>query len=48
MLRLIENDIPIQVEIIEHESVCVERPEDIDVAERILMEKRRRIEELQI
>lgn len=48
MLRLIENDIPIQVEITKHESVSVDRPEDIDVVERILTEKRRRIEELRI
>lgn len=39
MLRLIENDIPIHVEITEHTGVCVERPEDIRIAERILMEK---------
>jgi 3-deoxy-manno-octulosonate cytidylyltransferase (CMP-KDO synthetase) len=39
MLRLIENDIPIHVEITDHTSMCVDRPEDIAVAERILMEK---------
>jgi 3-deoxy-manno-octulosonate cytidylyltransferase (CMP-KDO synthetase) len=39
MLRLIENEIPIHVEITDHVSMCVDRPEDIAVAERILMEK---------
>jgi 3-deoxy-manno-octulosonate cytidylyltransferase (CMP-KDO synthetase) len=41
MLRLIENDIPIHVEITEHISVCVDRPEDVEVAETILKEKGR-------
>ncbi len=41
MLRLIENDMTIHVEITEHISMCVDRPEDIRVAERILMEKSR-------
>ena len=36
MLRLLENDIPIFVEIIDCASVCVERPEDIARAEEIL------------
>ncbi len=36
MLRLLENDIPIFVEITDCVSVCVERPEDIARAEEIL------------
>ncbi len=36
MLRLLENDIPIFVEITDCASVCVERPEDIARAEKIL------------
>jgi 3-deoxy-manno-octulosonate cytidylyltransferase (CMP-KDO synthetase) len=42
MLRLIENDIPIQVEITEHASMCVDYPEDVEIAERILLNERGR------
>ena len=38
MLRLIENDIPIHVEVTEHASMCVDYPEDIEVVTRILLE----------
>jgi 3-deoxy-manno-octulosonate cytidylyltransferase (CMP-KDO synthetase) len=36
MLRLIENDIPIHVEITEHTSMCVDYPEDLEIVTRIL------------
>jgi len=36
MLRLLENDISIHVEVTDCDSVCVERPEDIARAEKIL------------
>jgi 3-deoxy-manno-octulosonate cytidylyltransferase (CMP-KDO synthetase) len=39
MLRLIENDIPIHVEVIEHASMCVDYPEDIEVVTRMLLEE---------
>ena len=38
MLRLIENDIPIHVEITEHTSMCVDYPEDLEIVTRILLE----------
>ena len=37
MLRLIENDIPIHVEITEHASMCVDYPEDIEIVTRFLL-----------
>lgn len=37
-LRLLENGIPIQVVITEHQSVGVDRPEDIETVTRILMD----------
>jgi 3-deoxy-manno-octulosonate cytidylyltransferase (CMP-KDO synthetase) len=37
MLRLIENDIPIHVEVTEHVSMCVDYPEDIAAVTRILL-----------
>jgi 3-deoxy-manno-octulosonate cytidylyltransferase (CMP-KDO synthetase) len=40
MLRLIENDIPIQVEITEHTSMCVDYPEDLEIVTRILLGER--------
>ena len=39
MLRLIENDIPIQVEITEHTSMCVDYPEDLEIVTKILREE---------
>ena len=41
MLRLIENDIPIHVEITEHASMCVDYPEDIEIVTGILLEENR-------
>jgi 3-deoxy-manno-octulosonate cytidylyltransferase (CMP-KDO synthetase) len=37
MLRLIENDIPIQVEITEHTSMCVDYPEDLEIVKQFLL-----------
>ena len=41
-LRLLENNIPIHVVLTEHRSVGVDRPEDIQVVEQIILEKRKR------
>ncbi len=38
-LRLLENGIPIHVVLTEHQSIGVDRPEDIETVSRILMEK---------
>ncbi len=35
-LRLLENNIPIHIVVTEHESICVDRPEDLKEAERLL------------
>ncbi len=37
MLRLIENDIPIHVEITEHASMCVDYPADIEIVTKFLL-----------
>lgn len=38
-LRLLENDIPIQVVVTEHQSIGVDRPEDIAVVSQMMLEK---------
>ena len=35
-LRLLENNIPIHVSITEHQSIGVDRPEDIDIVSKII------------
>ena len=37
-LRLLENDIPIQVVVTEHQSIGVDRPEDLEVIEKLMVE----------
>jgi len=41
-LRLLENNIPIHVVLTEHQSIGVDRPEDIQVVEQIILEKGRK------
>ena len=41
-LRLLENRIPIHVVLTEHRSMGVDRPEDIAVVERIILDKKKR------
>jgi 3-deoxy-manno-octulosonate cytidylyltransferase (CMP-KDO synthetase) len=41
-LRLLENGIPIHIVVTKHQSIGVDRPEDIETASRIIMEQERR------
>ena len=45
-LRLLENNIPLHIVLTEHRSIGVDRPEDIEVVERILLEKVERLERI--
>ncbi len=40
-LRLLENNIPIQVVLTDHQTIGVDRPEDIQIVEQIILEKRK-------
>jgi 3-deoxy-manno-octulosonate cytidylyltransferase (CMP-KDO synthetase) len=40
-LRLLENNIPLHVVLTEHRSIGVDRPEDLQVVEKIILEKRK-------
>ena len=40
-LRLLENNIPIHVVLTEHQSISVDRPEDIQVVQKIILEKKK-------
>ena len=40
-LRLLENNIPIHVVLTEHQSIGVDRPEDIQVVEQIILGKKK-------
>jgi len=40
-LRLLENNIPIHVVLTEHQSIGVDRPEDIQVVQKIILEKKK-------
>jgi 3-deoxy-manno-octulosonate cytidylyltransferase (CMP-KDO synthetase) len=40
-LRLLENNIPIHVVLTEHQSIGVDRPEDIQVVEQIILERQK-------
>ena len=40
-LRLLENNIPIHVVLTEHHSISVDRPEDIQVVQKIILEKKK-------
>jgi 3-deoxy-manno-octulosonate cytidylyltransferase (CMP-KDO synthetase) len=40
-LRLLENNIPIHIVETEHQSIGVDRPEDIEIVTRIILEKKR-------
>jgi 3-deoxy-manno-octulosonate cytidylyltransferase (CMP-KDO synthetase) len=40
-LRLLENNIPLHIVLTEHQSIGVDRPEDIEVVEQIILEKKK-------
>ncbi len=40
-LRLLENNIPLHIVLTEHRSIGVDRPEDLKVVEKIILEKRK-------
>ena len=40
-LRLLENNIPLHIVLTEHQSIGVDRPEDIQVVEQIILEKKK-------